>query len=61
LAALRPAQRLLAGEDAAGAARGAALLAHWLEGGAAPGATRLAAPWDIAGLSDYRAAWTRSL
>ena len=60
LAALRPAQRVLAGGDSAGAARGASLLARWPQIGAGPGyveAPALAVP----GLDAYRSAWTRQL
>lgn len=60
LGALRPKQRVFAAEDAAGTARGAAMLAHW------PPAYPLAAPTpvpaaSIAGLDAYRAAWTASI
>lgn len=57
LGALRPKQRVLAAEDAAGTARGAAMLAHW------PRAYAMAAPTpvpatSITGLDPYRDAWT---
>jgi sugar (pentulose or hexulose) kinase len=57
IGALRPQQRVLAAEDAAGTARGAAMLAHW------PPAYPIAAPTPvpsaaIAGLDTYRDAWT---
>ena len=57
LGALRPQQRVFAAEDAAGTARGAAMLAHW------PPAYTIAAPTSvapasIAGLDAYRDAWT---
>jgi sugar (pentulose or hexulose) kinase len=57
LRALRPKQRVFAAEDAAGTARGAAMLAHW------PPAYPMAAPTpvpaaSIAGLDPYRDAWT---
>ncbi len=61
LAALRPGQRVFAGSDAAGAARGAALLAHWPpKGGVAPGGLAIA-PAEIAGLEAYRASWSRRI
>jgi sugar (pentulose or hexulose) kinase len=57
LGALRPKQRVFAAADAAGTARGAAMLAHW------PPAYPIAAPTrvpatSIAGLDPYRDAWT---
>jgi sugar (pentulose or hexulose) kinase len=60
LGALRPKQRVFAAEDAAGTARGAAMLAHW------PPACPIAAPTpvpaaSIAGLDAYRDAWTTSI
>jgi hypothetical protein len=60
LGALRPQQRVFAAEDAAGTARGAAMLAHW------PPAYPVAAPTpvpaaSIAGLDAYRDAWTASV
>jgi sugar (pentulose or hexulose) kinase len=60
LGALRPKQRVFAAEDAAGTARGAAMLAHW------PPAYPIAAPTpvpaaSIAGLDAYREAWTASI
>ena len=60
LGALRPKQRVFAAEDAAGTARGAAMLAHW------PPAYPVAAPTpvpaaSIAGLDAYRSAWTASI
>jgi sugar (pentulose or hexulose) kinase len=61
LAALRPGQRVFAGGDAAGAARGAALLAHWPPAaGAAPDGIAIA-PAELAGLEAYRRAWTRAV
>jgi sugar (pentulose or hexulose) kinase len=61
LAALRPRQRVLAGGDAAGAARGAALLAQWPpKSGVAPGQTAVA-PAVIPGLDAYREAWSRAI
>jgi sugar (pentulose or hexulose) kinase len=60
LGALRPKQRVFAAEDAAGTARGAAMLAHW------PPVYPFAAPTpinaaSIAGLNAYRDAWTASI
>ncbi|MGD0723262.1 MAG: sugar kinase, partial [Roseiarcus sp.] len=60
LAALRPAQSVLAATDAAGAARGAALLAQWPDARAAPSARRIA-PAAIGGLGGYREAWTQAV
>jgi sugar (pentulose or hexulose) kinase len=60
LGALRPKQRVFAAKDAAGTARGAAMLAQW------PPAYPIAAPTPvpaaaIAGLDAYRDAWTTSI
>ena len=60
LGALRPRQRVFAADDAAGTARGAAMLAQW------PPACPIAAPTSvpavsIAGLDAYRDAWTASI
>jgi sugar (pentulose or hexulose) kinase len=60
LGALRPKQRVFAAEDAAGTARGAAMLAHW------PPTYPIAVPTPvpagaIAGLDAYRDAWTTSI
>ncbi|MBR0827756.1 sugar kinase [Bradyrhizobium manausense] len=60
LGALRPKQRIFAAKDAAGTARGAAMLAHW------PPTYPIAAPTPvrpaaIAGLDAYRDAWTASV
>ena len=60
LGALRPKQRVFAAKDAAGTARGAAMLAHW------PPACPVVAPTPvpaaaIVGLDAYRDAWTRSI
>lgn len=57
LGALRPKQRVFAAQDAAGTARGAAMLAHW------PPAYSIAEPTpvpaiSIEGLDAYRDAWT---
>jgi sugar (pentulose or hexulose) kinase len=60
LGALRPKQSVLAAGDAAGTARGAAMLAHW------PPAYPIAAPTpvpktSIAGIEAYRDAWTAQI
>jgi sugar (pentulose or hexulose) kinase len=60
LGALRPTQRVFAAEDAAGTARGAAMLAHW------PPSYPVAVPTpvdtiSITGLHSYREAWTAAL
>jgi sugar (pentulose or hexulose) kinase len=60
LGALRPKQRVFAAVDAAGTARGAAMVAHW------PPSYRIAAPTliplaSIAGLHAYRNAWAASI
>ena len=60
LGALRPKQRVFAARDAAGTARGAAMLAHWPP--AWPVATPTPVPAaTIAGLDAYRDAWTTSI
>ena len=59
LAALRPRQRVFAGDDFAGTARGAALLARWPVRIAAPG--RPIEKRAIAGLASYREAWNRAV
>jgi L-fuculokinase len=61
LAALRPAQRVFAGADAAGTARGAALLAQWPNGRFKAAPEHAIAPSEIAGLAAYRAAWSRAI
>jgi len=60
LGALRPRQHVFGADDAAGTARGAAMLAHW------PPASPVAAPrpvpaGSIAGLDAYPDAWTASI
>ncbi|MGV7212981.1 FGGY-family carbohydrate kinase [Bradyrhizobium sp. UFLA05-112] len=60
LGALRPTQRVFAAEDAAGTARGAAMLAHW------PPSYPIAAPMPvpatpISGLDAYRDVWTAQI
>lgn len=62
LAALRPRQRVLAGSDAAGAARGAAMLATWpRESGVAAPDWVAIAPAEIPALEFYRRTWTRAV
>jgi len=60
LGALRPAQRVFKAEDAAGTARGAAMLAHWPPSYhiAEPGPV---APMSMTGLDAYRKAWTAAV
>ncbi|WP_298873928.1 FGGY family carbohydrate kinase [uncultured Bradyrhizobium sp.] len=60
LGALRPTQRVFAAEDAAGTARGAAMLAQW------PPSYRIAEPGlvdsiPIVGLDAYRKSWTAAV
>ena len=56
LAALAPERHVVRAATTAGAAEGAARLAHW--GGAQPPAESVAvAPWSTPGLSDYAARW----
>ena len=57
LATLRPAQRVLAGGDAAGTARGAALLAQWPIRQMKTAQQRSIAPSSLEGLVDYQTAW----
>ena len=57
LAAFRPSQRVYAGSDAAGTARGAALLAQWPPRDLAPPPLRAAPPSAVEGLQAYRNAW----
>ena len=57
LATLRPAQRVLASGDAAGTARGAALLAQWPVRQMKTAQQRPIAPSSFEGLVDYRTAW----
>jgi sugar (pentulose or hexulose) kinase len=61
LAALRPAQRVFRGGDAAGTARGASLLAQWPTGRFPSAPQQPAAPMPIAELAAYRAAWTSAI
>jgi sugar (pentulose or hexulose) kinase len=57
LAALRPAQPLSVASDAAGTARGAALLAQWPPRDFSPPPLRRVEPAAPEGLAAYRAAW----
>jgi len=59
LASLRPGQQVFAGGDAAGTARGAALLAQWPVDHLAKPLQKLCPPTGLAGLEAYRLAWTR--
>ena len=61
LAALRPAQRVYVASDAAGTARGAALLAQWPPRNLSPPKATLASPSHIEGLTGYCAAWTMAV
>ena len=61
LAALRPAQQVFAGSDAAGTARGAALLAQWPPRDLRPPPLIAAGPCAVEGLQAYREAWTRAV
>ena len=61
LAALRPSQTVFAGGDAAGTARGAALLAQWPARNLELAPQRPIEAWSIAGLAAYRAAWNDAL
>jgi sugar (pentulose or hexulose) kinase len=61
LAALRPSQPVFAGSDAAGTARGAALLANWPPQNFQPPPLIAASPCAIEGLHAYREAWTRAV
>jgi L-fuculokinase len=57
LAAFRPSQQVYAGSDAAGTARGAALLAQWPPGNFQP-PPLIATPLSVlAGVTDYRETW----
>jgi hypothetical protein len=60
LAALRPTQPVFASTDAAGTARGAALLATWPAPNQAPRLTAVQ-PTAIKGLHAYREAWARAV
>jgi sugar (pentulose or hexulose) kinase len=57
LAALRPEQPVFAGDDAAGTARGAAVLAQWPLRVMEPSRSKSINPSTIPGLAAYRKAW----
>jgi len=61
LAAFRPSQPVFAGSDAAGTARGAALLAQWPPRDFQPPPLIAAQPCAIEGLHAYRDAWTSAV
>ena len=60
LAALMPGRRVLIAPAAAGAAAGAALLAHW-GGTHSPPRLEPARAWALPGLAAYRERWERAL
>jgi sugar (pentulose or hexulose) kinase len=61
LAALRSSQQVFVASDAAGTARGAALLAQWPPRDFRPPSLAPVRPSAIDGLRDYRAAWTKAV
>ena len=61
LAAFRPSQPVFAGSDAAGTARGAALLAKWPPRNFQPPPLIAAPPCTVEGLHAYRSAWTKAV
>ena len=61
LAALRPTQPVYSGSDAAGTARGAALLANWPLPNLQPPPLIPASPCAVEDLHAYRDAWTRAV
>jgi sugar (pentulose or hexulose) kinase len=61
LAAFRPSQQVYAGSDAAGTARGAALLAQWPPRDFQPPPLIAAPPCTVEGLEAYRSAWSRAV
>ena len=61
LAALRPAQSLYTAADAAGTARGAALLAQWPPRAFLPPPLKPVDPARVEGLEAYREAWTAAV
>jgi sugar (pentulose or hexulose) kinase len=61
LAAFRPSQQVFAGSDAAGTARGAALLAKWPPLNFQPPQVIAAPPCAIEGLHAYRDVWTKAV
>ena len=61
LAAFRPSQQVYRGPDAAGTARGAALLAQWPPRDFQAPPLIAAPPCDVDGLQSYRSAWLRAV
>jgi L-fuculokinase len=61
LAAFRPSQQVFAGSDAAGTARGAALLAQWPPRNFQPPQLISAPPCAMEGLHAYRNTWTKAV
>jgi L-fuculokinase len=61
LAALRPEQRIFAGDDSAGTARGAALLAQWPVRGLELGRREPIAKSTVPGLAAYHQAWNSAV
>jgi len=61
LAAFRPSQQVFAGSDAAGTARGAALLAKWSSRNFQAPPLIAAPPCAIEGLHAYRNVWTKAV
>jgi hypothetical protein len=61
LAAFRPSQQVYRGADAAGTARGAALLAQWPPRDFQAPPLIAAPPCDVDGLRSYRNAWLRAV
>jgi L-fuculokinase len=61
LAALRPSQPVFTGSDAAGTARGAALLAKWPPLNVRPASLVAVPACAVEGLYPYREAWTRAV
>jgi L-fuculokinase len=61
LAAFRPSQQVYAGSDAAGTARGAALLAQWPPRNLQPPPLIATPPCVVEGLHAYRDAWTSAV
>src|SRR3979411_2442733 len=61
LAACRPSQQVFAGSDAAGTARGAALLAKWPPRNFQPPQLIAVSPCAIDGLHTYRNVWTKAV
>ncbi|HMI13737.1 MAG TPA: sugar kinase, partial [Bradyrhizobium sp.] len=57
----RPSQPVFAGSDAAGTARGAALLAKWPPRNFQPPPLIAAPPCTVEGLHAYRHVWTKAV